>query len=291
MKIKVFIPSYNRPKDITTHKIFLTRKDLFDVKVVVRDYQYQEYLELVDKDNLIGVKGIENLNDTRQWIYDNNQLGEWFISADDDIDGIYINKKSFDKTFSDDYKYEIDNDFFFSKIEEILNYANYLNVFTVGFSLVKNEFFNKKKYTTVGHIANGIVFWKRQENINWKSNGFLDSMEEMNITAQHHMYNGKVLRCHYIKANAKMYQDGGIGNYIERKPKKVIEVKKLMDYYTGFFRPKNDDDVSVAFTNTTQVKKWRLKMIVQGKLPKHYAYEILGEKQGQLFIDKYLNTL
>lgn len=282
--IKVYIPSHNRANDITTHKVFLERPDLFNVMIVVNKGQKQGYINAGIDESIITEIDAKSLCDARQWIYNQNEYNEWFISADDDLTGIYVNKTNWKTNHCEKYKYELDNNFFFEKIPEIINTADFINAYTIGFAMVKNEFFNQNKYTEVGHIMNTLVFWKRQKQIDWFKNYFKDAMEEMNITAQHHLFNGKVLRCHYVTTDAKHYQKGGIGEITERKPKKIEESNKLLNYYQGFFRPKNDDDVSVAFTNTIQVKKWRLQMILSNKLPIEYASQILKGKELERFL-------
>ncbi len=287
-KIKVFIPSYSRADTITTHKLFLDYLDTFELKIVVRYEQLDEYIYETGLNESFFLYGdFKNLAETRQFIYDQQEQDEWFISIDDDIKNIYINKQSWDKEISDDYKYEPDFEFFVSKIPELIEKANSEKVYTIGIATVRNEFFNTIKYRQVGHIAHGLVFFKKENNISWIRDGFGDAMEEMNITAQQHMYYGKVLRVGYIATDAKMYAKGGIGEYASRLPRKIEECKKLMKYYGSIFRPKSDSDISIAFTNLKQVKLWRLKMIYHKKLPKEFAYSILSKKEAEQFISKY----
>lgn len=301
-KIKVFIPSYNRADTICTHKLFLLDKELFDVKVVVHtEEQKQDYIKLNPelKDLMIVSNAKNGIAGQRDFIDSQLKVGEWYISADDDIESItsvidkYYNlpeipesiatKETYSKVLTPQELYDIFQEFIFN--EEIHKSTLY------GFATNDNIFFRRKKISQNSFII-GQIFLEKKLKDTPKSK--VKIKEDYERTANHILLSGKTIRNNYLRPKTKMYSKGGVGNKESRQLDLKESSKILIDYYNGLFiqstnKPEEKEtEISMPIRQTKDIKNWRLKMILKGKLDKSYISKILPEKEAQQFISKYL---
>lgn len=284
-KIKVLIPSYKRGKTISTHKIFQD-SDLFEVHIAI----HNDDLEYFQNDSInenctihvtyepTSVEGMTSgLVNQRNWFIDHiADENEWVLMADDNIDEYTAVEKDYyskeelpvedsksnvywNKVYGNNASPERLYELFSNDIQ----LANKINSNVIGFATTPNPFFRTRKYRTIGYCL-GKSFLIKKTDFRWDRN--IMAMEDYQLSAEQILRYGKVLLNNYIKPMAKHYQEGGIGTYQARLPKKIKDCIYLRQKYPGFFRYKTKSgkhpyaELQVCFNSEKQIEKWRFFM-------------------------------
>jgi len=281
-KMKVLIPTWNRAETISTHKLF--HKSLFDVNVLVHNRdQKAAYREGAAKkvENIIvtGVaNGVGGLTRQREWGLKNLcKKGEWIVFADDNIFNFgviqepwYSAKRLPDK---DTWKGDVSwNKFWHQQYgaestAERLSEVFLRSIFIaekkgshlVGFTLSNNPLFNATKWRTGGYVIGKCMLWKYDPDYIWRHD---ITMEDFYHSAQHIVQYGITMTNRFICPRAGHYEKGGLGEYSERVPHRLKDVKKLMKAFPGYFRIKDrkgfvpGTDLSVCI-RATGIDRWR----------------------------------
>ena len=284
-KIKVLIPSYKRGTTISTHKLFQDC-DLFEVHIAIHndDLEYFQN-DSINENCTIHVtyeptsnEGITSgLVNQRNWLVQHLlDEGEWALMADDNIEKF----TNVEKDFYDKQELPVEEDnsnVYWNKIyghtstpEELhelltkdIYLANQIKANVIGFATTPNPFFRTRKYRTIGYCL-GKSFLIKRTDFRWDKG--IRAMEDYQLSAEQILRYGKVLLNNYIKPIAKHYQEGGIGTYSARLPKKIQDCIYLKQKYPGFFRYKTKKgkhpyaELQVAFNSEKQIEKWRFFM-------------------------------
>jgi hypothetical protein len=271
--IPIYIPSYNRANTIKTTK-YLDASNVPYTVLLHSDNCKKEYLDagLVDEKNIIVTNAPFGITNQRNWMVDNiAKLGEWYISLDDNIRGFkkvvdkyYDKYKKLDVTDSDitqkDFNQEITASELINLIEQDIKLCENLHIEYLGFATVDNFFFNSKKYKTVGYVISKAVAIKYQ-GLRYDIN--LEAMEDFGYCAEQLKKNNAVLINSWIKPIAGHYEEGGIGTYEKRVPRKIIDCEYLMKKYPNLFRYKEKKgchpkaELQIRFNNPKQIIEWK----------------------------------
>jgi hypothetical protein len=255
--MKVVIPSKGRSETIKTHK-------LFDDYVVVlhNENERKAYVENAPKTGLdtskIVVSGVPfGVSFQRNWIIENLvERGEWFLTADDNIEAITKLEGTDNLPISEDE--------FWNIVSETLGVAGEW-IHYCGFAVVDNYYFREKHFRFVGYVISKLALIR---NKNIKYDTTIKAMDDYGYTAENLLRYGKVLINNWVYPQAPHYQEGGIGTYEDRLERKIEDCKYLMFKYPNLFRYKKKAgchpkaELQVRFTSLEQVEKWRKEMLV-----------------------------
>lgn len=272
--MKIFIPTKNRQRTISTHHLFPT------ASVVVHDkYQKDEY-ETVPIDRFL-VSGTEpdafGLTRQREWCMTMAGAGEWVLFADDNIHELwaiplpyYYDEElteirdaigtpelaSVVNKFRPKDKRVMPADQFLSfVIPECIMKAEDVGAHMVGFSVTDNPLFRSKKWGTTSYVS-GKMFLLKNTGMPWDHT---ITMEDFRNSAWHLREHGRVLINRYIHPRATHYQPGGMGTAKERIPYRLKDIEKLMAEFPGLFRLKKGEypDLSMRLHGEKQIDRWR----------------------------------
>lgn len=302
-KIKVYIPTHNRANTCSTHEHF-TDENLWDFRYVVHNEDqvkaYENALPWL-KGKILNLNAPAGVVNNRKAIDDYMEHDEWFISGDDDI-------KEFTKVVDKYYNLPtlpeelLTKENFNTKMTETEMFITCVEMFTRcddkgyklwGLNAIDNPFFRGTKIRENVFIIGWFWGMKKDKDIPNILDG-LTLKEDYLRTAYSILYSGGCLRNDYVSGKAEMFQAGGINqNYEERKDEYKANAKLLVEYFDGLFQynmSRKDPMAEVRMTLSKKgIMKWRLKMILKGKLPLKYAERILGEKKAKQFLLKHLN--
>lgn len=271
--IPIYIPSYNRAKNIKTTK-WLDKSNL-DYKVILHtDKCKDDYLKagVVRKENIIVSNADKGITNQRNFIMNNLTIkNNWFITLDDNISGFkmveprfYFKKKKLDVNSKNITQKNYDTFITAKKFIELVNLdielAEKINVTYGGFATVDNYFFNAKKYKSVGYVISKAAYIKYVGQSYDKN---IKAMDDFGFTAQSLLMNNAVLINNWMKPINKHYEQGGIGTYTERLPKKINDANYLLQKYPGLFRYKQKKnthpkaELQIRFNNPKQIKNWK----------------------------------
>lgn len=300
MKLKVFIPSYNREKTMQTHRLF-TDRAYYDMYIVVHKEEHkQAYLinnpELTPEQILVSNRN-EGILGQRLFIEEQVKEGEWYISADDDIEsfsGVCSALKSLPEIpehlcTKNNYSELYSQEQMYWELVYMIDLCDSRNCKLFGFAATDNHFFRKTKLNDCAFIIGQIFGEKKTSNLPTDKN--VKVKEDYARTAKHILYFGNAIRNSFIRPKTKMYGAGGIGSLNQRLETLKQDAKHLCNEYEGLFRENtnrsNEGEVLINIRGKENIQKWRLKMIVKGKLPSTYAVSILGKDRAEAFCKKY----
>ena len=271
--MRVFIPSYQRSKTISTHKAVAG----LDFRVVVHDEEERErYTETLPAERLV-VSGVKpgKPSRQRQWICENLvNDGEWFLFIDDDVgqmtcvdDANYAETQfNVQSGNGDDWRRVFGQPCEPSRlieiVEESISVAEQVGAHLCGFAVTPNYFFRGRKWRYAGYVASGLMVW---HNVEFKFNHAI-GMEDFHYTAEHLATHGLVVLNNWLWHGCRMYIAGGLGSYEDRKEQRARDCQKLMKLYPGLFRirrrPDFDvgTDLSVRLHSSTQIARWRKEL-------------------------------
>jgi hypothetical protein len=273
--IPIYIPSYNRSKTIKTTK-WLDQSGL-KYKVLLHSEQCKfEYLKsgIVKEQDIVVTHAEKGITNQRNWMSKNlAKNGEWFISLDDNISGFkrvvdkyYHSKNKLDvnslEITQKDYNQQIKASEFIELLKKDIIIAEQIKSQYIGFSTVDNYFFNAKKYKPIGYVISKAVAIKF-DGIYYDKN--LEAMEDFGYCAEQIIKNNCVLINSWMKPIAGHYEEGGIGTYEKRVPRKIKDCEYLMRKYPNFFRYKIKKgchpkaELQIRFNNPKQVIDWKKK--------------------------------
>lgn len=274
--MKIIIPSKGRPLSISTHKLFEGQ----DYKIVVHNEQEASmYADnpSIPEDKLVVANVPFGVSFIRQWIIDNLiKEGEWFLTADDNIQHFTaVEKSRYDQEeltletepdldeaseLAEIFMQKIDNDRFWEVVNDTVTKAEKTGAEYCGFAVVDNYYFRNKKWREVGYVISKLALIKKSD-IGYDPQ--IIATDDYGFTAEQLLQRGKVLINNFLFPVAKHYEAGGIGTYEERTPMKIADCKYLMKKYPQLFRYKKKKgchplaEIQVRFTDLTQVEKWR----------------------------------
>lgn len=272
--IPIYIPSYGRAKSIKTTKWLdkcnIPYKVLLHTENCAKDYIKHGNVKESDIIITNQPKGVTN---QRNWIVNNLAVkGEWYISLDDNISHMkrvidkHYNKKSLNVESPDitqkDFNQPMKASEWLKRLKEDIAMAEKINAEYIGYATVDNYFFNSKKYKPVGYVISKAVAIKYQ---GLKYDEKLEAMEDFGYCASQLIKNNCVLINCWIKPVAGHYEDGGIGTYEQRVPRKIIDCKYLMEKYPEFFRYKPKKgchpkaELQIRFHSPKQIIEWKKK--------------------------------
>jgi len=275
--MKIFIPTKDRPKTISTHLAFSGQ----DWYILVHNKQQRdEYLEneTIDPSRLI-VTGVAadafGLTRQREWVVQNLvKSGEWFIFADDNIkeltkvSGDYYRQGELDvqvgesKKWKDIFSALCSPDEFMILANESRWMAEKFGAHLCGFAVTENFFFRGKKWRSVGYVIGKLMVF---HNVGVPFDHTV-TMEDFRNTAENLLRFGSVCINNFVWPRAGHYEAGGLGTYKERVPYRVKDCEILMQRYPGLFRYKErgkfvqHTDLALRLTTAQQVQAWRRKM-------------------------------
>lgn len=273
--LKIVIPSFSRPKTCYTVQ-YLLKWGVRDFTVLLHDQEQKDmYLAagIVPEENIV-VSGVERgITNQRNFIV--NEFvpkGEWFITLDDNIRHF---KKVIAKYYNNldelpvedpsitqrDFNYEIAAWEMLEIVKQDIKKCEQIGAKYGGFASVDNYFFNAKKYKTVGYVISKAAYIFNDENAFYDPD--LEAMEDFGFTAHQLEKNGKLLINGWVKPVCKHYEEGGIGTYENRVPRKIVDCEYLMKKYPNMFRYKEKKgchpkaEIQLRFTNEQQVAQWK----------------------------------
>lgn len=299
--IKVFIPTYNRQDTIKSHKLFISRPDLFDLKVVVHtEQQKQEYINCNQelKDKMLVSNAKNGIAGQRDFIDSQLAAGEWYVSADDDIESItsvvpayYLLPELPTKLITKaNYGMQLDTQEIYELFQKFIDTEDTHKATLYGFATNDNIFFRAKKISDNSFIIGQLFLEKKLANM---PKSKVKLKEDYERTANHILLSGRVVRNNFIRPTTKMYSKGGVGSKESRQEELKIASKTLIEHYSGLFVPsinkpqERETEISMPLRTELDIARWRLKMILQGKLGKEYVYEVLKKEKAEQFIKKY----
>lgn len=271
--IPIYIPSYNRAKTIKT-SLYLDESKIPYKILLHSENCKKEYLAAgrVKQENIIVTGAPFGITNQRNWMVDNlGKYGEWYISLDDNIEGFkrvvdkyYFSKKELNvenATISQkDFDQKIQADEFITLIEQDIKIADQIKAEYIGFATVDNYFFNSRKYKPVGYVISKAVAIKFK-GIRYDTR--LEAMEDFGYCAEQLIKNNCVLINAWIKPIAGHYEEGGIGTYEKRLPRKIVDCAYLMKKYPDFFRYKEKKgchpkaELQIRFYSPKQIIEWK----------------------------------
>jgi hypothetical protein len=274
--MKIYIPSKGRATTITTHTLF---KNYDYTVVVANEEEYTAYSNTIGIEHLVNAHIPYGVAYVRQWILDQVPQGEWFLMLDDNVSSFtalpepeytreeldpHIMSKETQDTFKKLFETEITTEQFLEICSQMIEKANIIGAHLCGFATVDNWYFRNKKWREVGYVITKMALVKKS-HLTYDT--AFTAMDDYYFTAENLLHFGKVLINNYVYRNATHYQDGGIGPYKEREPRKIADAELLMQRYPGLFRYKNKvgchpkAEVQIRFTSLKQVAKWRAAML------------------------------
>ena len=264
----VIIPSKGRSTTIRTHKLFPNAKIVVHNEIEAASYRANPHLsnEIIVSNTPLGVSY------QRQWIIDNLvPRGEWFVTADDNIEYCTaVPKLSYEAGKCDDrdqFASVSSLEYMNWVISDTIAEADKIGANYCGFAVVDNYYFRTKKFRYVGYVISKLAMIK---NVGVPYDSRIQAMDDYGYTAENLLRYGKVLINNFLFPIAKHYEAGGIGTYEERMPKKQHDCRYLMMKYPELFRYKTKagcdpkSEIQVRFTTLKQVADWRKKMFASG---------------------------
>lgn len=251
--MKVYIPTYNRPHSLRTHFYF---KDEDYYLLVHSEEQKKHYLEnpTINPDRLIVTNAPKGITNQRKWMLDNAEPGEWYMSADDNIDyyelrGVPIQCKEFMR-----------------HAEASVEKANEIGAYLVGFATTSNLFFRKETWKPYSFVCGKTMLIRKGKA---EHNPLYSAKEDYQFTAENLLQHGITLRNDDIFPKAKHYQEGGIGGFSARMPGMVKDTRRLMEDYPGAFRINAkrgmESEVLMTLHDQDAVNRWRFQMNTKRK--------------------------
>tara|TARA_R110002153_G_C13321802_1_gene497167 strand:+ start:1462 stop:2301 length:840 start_codon:yes stop_codon:yes gene_type:complete len=270
--IPIYVPSYNRSATIKTTK-WLDATNV-PYKVLLHSTECAEaYLKegIVKEKDIIVTNAPFGVTSQRNWIVDNLAVkGEWYISLDDNIRGMkrvvdqHYGKKKLDVQSPDikqaDFNQSFTAEEYVKLVEQDISVAETIRAEYIGYATVDNYFFNSKKYKPVGYVISKACAVKYQ-GLKYDHN--LEAMEDFGYCASQLVKNNCVLINSWIKPVAGHYEEGGIGTYENRVPRKIKDCVYLMDKYPDLFRYKEKKgchpkaEIQLRFHSPKQVIQWK----------------------------------
>lgn len=298
-KIKVFIPSYNRPEKICSHLLFQHNPEKYEVKIVLHSQEQKDlYLashpELEDLILISNVPNSESIGGQRRFIRNQVKHDDWYISIDDDVHGIsrVIDELYYRATLTEEEAKNAENfnhimtpQEFDKFVDETIKECEDMNIRICGFTAVENTLFRQRNNQLQSFIVGIFFIEKKSDDI--VLNPAIKIKEDTELTAQYLLRYGRVLKKNYVKPVHKQYSAGGVGSKNARLSLNEEVAGLLIQNYPGLFtyRGDNKSEVTLAIRNDDQLKMWRLKMIALGKLEEEYAYKILSHSEAKRFLD------
>lgn len=270
--MKIVIPSKGRPHTIKTN-LYLDQGGVHDYIIVLHNEEERKnYLcnKSIRPETLV-VSGADwGISNQRNWIIGNLiEKGEWYISLDDNIDHFeVVNDKYMFLQEIDVQSKEVTQKDFSNQINALdllclikkdIIMADRIGACYCGMAVVDNYYFRAKKYRTVGYCISKAVAIKHM-GITYDPK--IQAMDDYGFTAENLVRFGKVLINNWIFPKAGHYEQGGIGTYEQRLPKKIADGEYLMKKYPGLFRYKEKKgcdpraEIQFRFTNEKQVRGW-----------------------------------
>lgn len=270
--IPIYIPSYNRPATIKTTKWLDASNVPYKVLLHSDDCAEAYLAEGIIKEKDIIVTGAPfGVTSQRNWIVENLAIkNEWYISLDDNIRGMkrvvdeHYGKKKLNVQSPSinqaDFNHSFTAEEYVRLVEEDISVAESINAEYIGYATVDNYFFNSKKYKPVGYVISKACVIKYQ-GLRYDPN--LEAMEDFGYCASQLVKNNCVLINSWIKPVAGHYEEGGIGTYQKRVPRKIKDCVYLMEKYPDLFRYKVKKDchpkaeIQFRFHSPKQVVEWK----------------------------------
>jgi hypothetical protein len=277
--MKILIPSKGRPDTIRTHK-WLEKYGL-DYKIILHDNQERnDYLKnnTIDPAKIIVSGAPKCLPAQREWMTTNLcEMGEWAIFLDDNISGFTAAQEDYYKKecLENDTK-NFDNVKYNSVLSRQITALEFLEIcdemkeigikkraFLCGFATTDNPLFRNKKFKYYSYVIGKAIIRKRTQ-IKYPETWYCQ--EDYYDMASHLLHFGKVLVNNFARPISRHYENGGIGDYDSRLPKKIQLNAKLMEHFPGLFRynqkvncPK-EAEIILRLNTENQIEKWRTWM-------------------------------
>lgn len=280
--MRIFIPSKGRPDTISTHK-YLEQAGI-DYRIVLHNYEESSYYvknRSIDSTKLIVANVPDGVANIRNAILDMAEEGEWIMMLDDNIKrftgisrALMDTLQEMPKNWSNVeirklFQFELVPNYLLILCSSMMELAEKTDAKLIGFSTTDNFFFRMKKIREVGFVVGKSMLIKKTD-VRFDPN--LTTMDDYGFTAENLHRFGKVLINNWIFAEKKHYQEGGIGNYMERAAAKKRDVQYLLAKYRGLFRINekrkgvvSDSEVLINFHDVEQVEKWRSQTFTASK--------------------------
>jgi hypothetical protein len=246
--MKIFIPSYNRP---TTHR---TAKWLensgHEWYYVLHDQEQADmYMEAgLSSDRIIQTGIHKGLGGQRWWIdeYCGIGDGEWYIQMDDNVFNVTKLHDDFYDLQTFQHQCRACQEWFFnqniSPIEflegviwsEMIPLMESEGIHLGGFASTKNSFFRGKKFTRIGAVIGKVLVIKKNPKTHFDPNFY--TSDDYQITAEHLLHFGKILRNNYVYPDFPRYMVGGLGSLINRQQPYAVAAQQLIDKYGIAYR-------------------------------------------------------
>lgn len=269
-RLKLVIPSYDRPQRIFAH-LTLPRKYYKPIVVLHNDAQADAYIKAGLDKKLIVVSNLpKGIARTRNFILDELiDSGEWYASADDKVHRTFIVPQPFyasgklpedPRAQAQAFKTVATPERFHEVIQEMLQLGERSNSLLCGFSTTDNYFFRKRKFRPVGLVV-GKFFLNRKTDLRFDENA--ETVEDFDFSAAHIMAFGRVLINNFVFAEGKHYLPGGLGPLKDRIALKRKSVAHISEKFPGLIGPhptRGDAELRFRLHSIKQVMAWREQM-------------------------------
>lgn len=276
----IYIPSYNRAETIKT-TVYLDSAKVPYKLILNTDACADAYTaggRCNPKNIIVTGDDRKGITYARNWIAANlAKRGQWYLSLDDNIstftrviDPWYGKLRTLDVNSPDVNQKDFDQEIPASELQQILELdialAEKIKAEYIGFATVPNYYFNAKKYRAVGYLIAKACL------IKYDGLGYdlkLEAMEEFGFLADQLVKNNAVLINDWVHAKANHYEEGGIGPYEQRLPRKIADCAYLMWKYPQLFRYKVKKgchpkaELQLRFHKPEQVIQWKRRARLQ----------------------------
>lgn len=279
--MKIVIPSYGRAQTLKTH-LWLEKGGITDYRILLHSEACHEAYRknpTIRPETLLVTGAAPGISNQRRWIIENHiAKNEWFLTLDDNIRSMHCvhpayyeagelptKSPGFDKRI---FQHEPDAGHFMGLFARDIAWCERNGIGYAGFATVPNFYFLSKKYRYVGYVISKAALIK---NVGIEYDPNILAMDDYAFTAEHLLRHGRVLINNFIIPQAGHYEEGGIGTYEQRLPKKIQDCKYLMAKYPGLFRFKEksgahpEAELQVRFTSLKQVDAWRRDLMLGEK--------------------------
>ena len=255
---KIAIPSYKRPNLLATTTIpMLMVGNCKEIYLFINEDEEESYREVLNnidiKINYCLLKNCKGIGNVRNYIRNFFDVGDWIISIDDDIKGLYIGDEIIEDV----------NDFIFTGFEIAQNEG----VKMWGVQLCSNPLFHKEGYTTnltyINGSFTGVIISDEELTTD------IDHFEDYLFSILHFLRDGKLLKFTECWIKTKPFNKiGGIcqqlGGLDKRKQEAEENGMKLAGHFPDMMRLKYSKKYDVQSIRLNYKFKWSPDAAISG---------------------------
>jgi hypothetical protein len=139
-----------------------------------------------------------------------------------------------------------------------------------GFASTKNSFFRGKKFTRIGAVIGKVLVIQKNDKAHFDPDFF--TSDDYQITAEHLLHFGRVLRNNYVYPDFPRYMQGGLGSLANRQAPYAVAALQLIAKYGIAYRintsrkdmqPGSAVKLKFSDRGVNSLNAWRRSMGVQ----------------------------